>query len=111
MGAHLQLVSPSVTTLVIQPDAPQPRVFTPPVLERLAQLTHAERELRALGLQVVWSKLAGPRPQVHIHRDGVKSLAPLLDRMGPRSFHKEGGCTVVSGDFEGVILSWLEAQT
>ncbi|MGQ0708734.1 MAG: hypothetical protein ACT4NV_03190 [Rhodoferax sp.] len=110
MGVHLQLVPPAVTTLVIQPDAPQPRVFTPPVLERLAQLNHAERALRTLGLQVVWSKLAGPKPQVHIHRDGVKSLAPLLDRMGPRSFHKEGGCTVVSGEYLGVIVSWAEAS-
>ena len=84
------------------------RVFTASFLERLALLNHAERELRRLGLHVVWSRLAGPKPQAHIQRDETKSLAPLLNRMGPRSFRDEAGCKLVSGEFEGVIVSWVE---
>lgn len=86
----------------------EPRVFSASFLERLAQLTHAERELRRLGLHVIWSRLAGPKPQAHIRRDATVSMAPLLDRMGPRSFRKEEGCTLVSGEFDGVIVSWVE---
>lgn len=87
----------------------EPRVFNEPFRERLALLNNAERELRRMGLHVVWSRLAGPKPQAHILRDGKVSIAPLMDRMGPRSFHKDGDGTVVSGDFQGVLVSWVEA--
>ena len=107
MGALLQLVSP-VPASVLAGTQGEPRVFSASFLERLAQLTHAERELRRLGLHVIWSRLAGPKPQAHIRRDATVSMAPLLDRMGPRSFRKEEGCTLVSGEFDGVIVSWVE---
>lgn len=99
----LQLVPPP-------PAAPvhEPRVMTPSFQERLCVLNHATRELRQLGLQVVWSKLAGPIPQAHIRRDAAVSIGPLLDRMGPRSFQPSQGCTVVSGAFEGITVSWIE---
>ena len=85
-----------------------PRVFTASFQERLAVLNAADRELRRLGFHIVWSRLAGPVPQAHIRRDASVSVAPLLNRMGPRSFRTEGGCTVVSGEFEGIVLSWAE---
>lgn len=85
-----------------------PRVFTGDFQERLALLTKAERELRGMGLHVVWTQLAGPRPQAHIRRDAEISLGPLMDRMGPRGFSTCDGGLVVSGQFMGVIVSWIE---
>lgn len=85
-----------------------PRVFTGDFQERLGLLTKAERELRDMGLHVVWTQLAGPRPQAHIRRDADISLAPLMDRMERRDFITCDGGTVVSGQFMGVIVSWVE---
>lgn len=87
---------------------PAPRVLNDLVVERLALLNHAERELRRMGLHVVWSRLAGPTPQAHVRRDADVSIAPLLDRMGPRSFHDDDGCKLVFGEFEGITVSWVE---
>ena len=91
-----------------QRQAPEAKVFTPDFRARLAMLTHAERELRGMGLQVLWSSLGGTAPQAHIRRDTKVSIAGLLDRMGPRSFRPEDGYTMASGDFLGVIVSWCE---
>lgn len=55
-------------------------------------MNNVERDLRRLGLHVVWSSLKGSKPQAHIRRDAAVSIAPLLDRMGPRSFREENGC-------------------
>lgn len=105
MGAHLQLINPSAHVVHHH----EPRVFTPSFQGRLAQINHAERELRRLGLHVLRSRTDGEMPHVHIQRDTQVSIAPLLDRMGPRSFREGYGCTTVSGAFEGVIVSWVEA--
>lgn len=86
----------------------EPRVFTGDFQERLSLLTKAERELRAMGLHVVYTQLAGPRPQAHIRRDADISLGSLMDRMGPRGFTMCEGGIVVSGEFQGVIVSWIE---
>lgn len=102
---QLHLVAIASATPVAQAE---PKVFTPDFRQRLATLTHAERELRSFGLQVLWSRLAGPKPQAHFLRDAKVSIGGLLDRMGPRSFRKEEGYTVASGEFEGVIVSWCE---
>lgn len=98
---------------LVQPVAPavhQPSVLTPSFEQRLAVLNRAIRALRDLGLRVVWTRLAGPLPQVHINRDCTQSISPLLDRMGPRSFRTDEGYTMVSGEFEGVIVTWAEPQ-
>jgi hypothetical protein len=89
---------------------PAPAVLTDAFQRRLAALNTATRELREMGLTVVWSKLAGPMPQAHIRRDDGVSLSPLMDRMGPRSFRDDGACLVVSGEFCGVIVSWVEPK-
>lgn len=86
----------------------QPRVFTGDFQERLSLLNKAERELRGMGLHVAYTQLAGPRPQVVIRRDGDVSLGPLMDRMGPRGFSPCEGGVVISGEFMGVIVSWVE---
>lgn len=86
----------------------QPRVFTDSFQERLAALNVVDRELRKMGLPVVWTRLAGPKPQAHFKRDPAVSIADLLDQMGPRSFRHDNGCTVVSAEFKGVIVSWVE---
>lgn len=96
--------------LLTQPSPQPPRVITPEFQLRLGRLNHAIRELRGLGLQVVWSRLSGPFPQAHIQRDADVSLGALMDRMGPRNFLQIDGCTVVSGVFEGVTVSWVEPQ-
>ena len=86
----------------------QPRVLTGDFQERLAAITQAERDLRKMGLHAVWTRLVGPKPGIHIQRNHAVSIAPLLDQMGPRSFRQEDGCTVVFGEFKGVIVSWAE---
>ena len=91
-----------------QPSHQAPKVFTADICSRLAALTYAERELRSLGLHVIWSRLAGHKPQAHFQRDAKVSIAGLLDRMGPRSFRKGEGYTVISAEFHGVIVSWCE---
>lgn len=101
-------VRPALRAVPVAAPLQTPRVFTGDFQERLARLNHAERELRAMGLHVNWTRLAGPLPQAHIHRDTSVSISPLLDRMGPRSFRPEGDATVISGEFKGVIVSWLE---
>lgn len=105
--AEIQLVSATPASSMLGTQS-GPRVFSASFLERLALLNHAERELRRLGLHVVWSRLSGPRPQAHIRRDAAVSIIPLLNRMGPRSFRDEDGCKLVFGEFEGVTVSWVE---
>lgn len=106
--AALQLVSPA--PLPPMPMHHEPRVFSPSFVERLGRLNEAERQLRQMGLQVVWTRIAGPLPQAHILRDAAVSLAKLMDRMGPRSYRNENGGLVVSGEFMGCIVSWVEPQ-
>jgi len=111
MAAHLQLIQKSVVPAAsVSHGHQEPAVLTPSCIDRLATLNTATRELRSLGLHIVWSKLAGPLPQEHIRRDDGVSLAPLLDRMGPRSFRPDGHCTVISGEFMGVLVSWVEPK-
>lgn len=86
----------------------QPRVFTGDFQERLSLLNKAERELRGMELHVAYTQLAGPRPQIFIRRDADVSLGPLMDRMGPRGFSTCEGGIVISGEFMGVIVSWVE---
>lgn len=87
-----------------------PRVFTPSFLKRLALITNAMRELRNLGYPVVWSRLAGPVPQLHIRRDTEVSIAPLLDNARPRSYQTrvEADHTLAFCDFAGVLVSWVQ---
>lgn len=106
--AALQLVSPA--PLPPMPVHHEPRVFSPSFVERLGRLNEAERQLRRMGLQVVWTRIAGPLPQGHILRDADVSLARLMDQMGPRSYRNENGGLVVSGEFMGCIVSWVEPQ-
>ncbi len=104
MGAHLQLVSAAAQSV----EHHELRVFTASFQEHLAKLNHAERELRHLGLQVAWSRIAKPVLEIRIIRDKQVSISSLLDRMGPRSFRKDKGCTIVCGEFEAVTVSWEE---
>lgn len=103
MEAHLQLVRTEE-----MPRSHESRVFTATVLERLAQLNHAERELRSMGLRVVQVSWGESRPVVRIERDATKSIAPLLDRMGARSFRPDGDATEVWGVLDGITVCWRE---
>lgn len=110
MGSLIQFANPVAVPKSLAPMQHESRVFTESFRERLAALTKAERELRSLGLHVVWSRLAGPKPQAHILRDAKVSMGPLMDRMRNFFFHDEGEGKVISGEFEGVIVSWVEPK-
>jgi len=86
-----------------------PRVFSASMIQRLSFLTAAEREVRAMGMQVTWTKLAGPVPQIHLTR-GEASMGNLLGLMKNKVFADcdEGGYKTVRGDFMGCSISWLE---
>lgn len=103
--SNLRLVTPAMAFVPMH----APAVFTPSFQERMATLNAAIRELRAMGLKVVWSKLAGPLPQAHVCREDGVSVGQLLDRMGPLSFKAVDGCTLVSGEFMGVQVSFMQA--
>lgn len=107
MNSALRLVAPTVPGRMPHP----PRVMTESFKQQLATLNHATRELRELGLHVVWSRLNGDKPRAHIRRDATVSITPLLDRMGPRTYSRddETNCTVVCGVFKGVQVSWIES--
>ena len=111
MGAHLH----AIKSAPLGANQHEPRVFTAVFQERLEKLNRAERELRRLGLRIDWGwaaridwgwAAATDRLEIRILRDASQSLGPLLDRMGPRTFYKELGCTTISGKFEGVTVSW-----
>jgi hypothetical protein len=108
--ANLRLVLAALSPLAAAAAMPVPTVLTQSFKDRLTTLNDATRELRAMGLHVVWSKMAGPLPQAHIRRDDGVSVARLLDRMGPRSFHPVEGGTLVSGEFMGVQVSFLQVD-
>lgn len=103
MEARLQLVRNEVSRH-------ESRVFTASVLERLAQLNHAERALRGMGLRVLQVSWGESRPVIRIERSATTSIAPLLDRMGMRSFKPNEGATDVWGEFEGVTVCWRESS-
>lgn len=104
MSTRLQLVEASA--MAIHQHAP--RVLTEAFQARLAQLNQAERALRCLGFRVQWSQLEDPAPHVRVERTKEQSIASLLDQMGPRSFQKGVGYTLISGRFQGVTVSWME---
>lgn len=105
MGALLNMVSDSSVRCPAEP-----KVLTQQACEQLATLTSAERAIRAMGYSIEHSMLTAKRPQIQIKRVPGKSLVPLLDRMGPRSFRQASDHTLVSGQFEGVDVMWLEAR-
>lgn len=109
--ANLRLVLADLSPVALAAAGmPAPKVLTESFKDRLTTLNDATRELRAMGLTIVWSKMAGPLPQAHIRRDEGVSLARLLDRMGPRSFQPVPGGTIVSGEFKGIQVSFLQVD-
>lgn len=110
--ARKVLPFPGVTVINPGPEGaymPEAKVFTPVFLVRLAAINAAEREIRGLGYQVVWSKIAGPAPQIHIKR-GDQSMAPMLNRLTNKVITDcdEGGYKTVRGSFMDCQVSWLE---
>lgn len=109
--ANLRLVLAALSPMAAAAVMAPPTVLTQSFKDRLTTLNDATRELRAMGMHVVWSKMAGPLPQAHIRRDDGVSVARLLDRMGPRSFQPVPGGTVISGEFMGVQVSFLQVNS
>ncbi|MEX3690108.1 hypothetical protein AB3X91_03635 [Paraburkholderia sp. BR14263] len=108
MNGYLKLVDKEDATPTRRAE-PEPRVFTAPVLDRLARTNRAWRELRCMGFSVRSITWAESGPQLRIERLSNRSLKPLLDRMGPRRFSASGAGTEVSGEFEGVTVCWLQS--
>lgn len=100
----------SVVLVAAGPASHPPRVFNPEVCERLATLTAAERELRAMGIDIDYSMLTIGRPEIGIRRRPGKSLAPLLDKMGPRVYRQRNEGTEARGEFMGCTVSWMESR-
>jgi hypothetical protein len=98
-------------------DAAPPRVLSRSLIQRLALLNNAVRELRAMGLAIVSQSienriLAGGPPSIRIHRDPAMSIAPLLDNAGPRVFirHNSAQTTLAYCLFKNVMVVWEERQ-
>lgn len=87
-----------------------PRVLNPEVQAKLATQTAAERALRALGVEIAHSMLTVGRPEIGIRRRPGKSLAALLDQMGPRNYRQAGHQLEVRGEFMGCTVSWMESR-
>lgn len=100
----------SVTLVTPAPINRPPRVLSPEVQAKLATLTAAERALRALGVEIEHSMLTVGRPEIGIRRRPGKSLAALLDQMGPRDYRQAGHRLEVRGEFMGCAVSWLESR-
>ncbi|MEG1971147.1 MAG: hypothetical protein RR101_13635 [Burkholderiaceae bacterium] len=99
----VQLVAPA-------PANHTPRVLNPELVERLATLTKAERELRAMGIEIEHSMLTIGRPEIGIRRRPGQSLAALLDRMGPRDYRQAIHQVEVRGAFMDCTVSWMESR-
>lgn len=100
---NLQLVKPATP----RPHAPS--VLNESFQSRIHRINHAIRELRHLGVKVAWADIKNATPGIVIQRDSDISIKPLLDRMtGEKRFEKHLLGTVISGFFEGVLVSWLE---
>lgn len=108
--ARKVLPFPGVTVINPGPegaDMPEAKVFTPVFLVRLAAITAAEREIRAMGYSVAWTALAGQLPEICVTRSN-KTMAPLLDRLENKRFQEKEGKTVVSGRFMDCCVFWTE---
>ena len=105
--ARKVLPFPGVTVINPGPegaDMPEAKVFTPVFLVRLAAITAAEREIRAMGYSVAWTALAGQLPEICVTRSN-KTMAPRLEN---KRFQEKEGKTVVSGRFMDCCVFWTE---
>jgi hypothetical protein len=96
-------------------DATPPRVLCRTLIQRLAVLNNAVRELRAMGLAIESQSignaiLSGGPPLVRIRRDPAVSIARLLDAAGPRVFVRIGNppVTIAHCLLRGVMVAWEE---
>jgi hypothetical protein len=95
--------------LPLRPEQEEPAVLNAAFKFRMAKITAAEREVRAMGYSVSWSALAGPRPRIHLVKTDT-SMAPILDRMSEKVIRdcEEGGYKKISGQFMDCDVSWIE---
>ncbi len=98
---------------------PSLHVLNAATAARIARVNEAMRALRNMEIRVIQHSLAGIppvtcAPVVRIERDPTRSIAPLLDKAGARTFGPEfdrDGRTVrvVSAPFMAVYVMWEEA--
>lgn len=87
----------------------QPSVLNDVATVRLTAINHATRCLRALGITVLSSQLAGHLPHITVQYVPGK-MTRLLNLMPNRHPRVDGDCTVVSGRFEDVVVVWVVPQ-
>lgn len=85
------------------------KVFDVSTRCRLDVLNCAERKIRQMGYRVIWTRIAGQRPQIAIQRDEL-STKLLLDQMTEKHIRDKDGYKTISGLFHGVDLTWIEPQ-
>lgn len=111
MQTTLKLVDPAQTPLARSTplvESVEPRVLTGQFAEKLALVTHAQRELRSMGVRVLSVCWDEPIPAIRIERDPRVSLKPLLDVLGKLNFTVRGEGYDVWGILHGVAVRWSE---
>ncbi len=94
-----------------------PVVLTTTLIERLATLNAAARDLRAMGYKTVSESLRMERehPEIRIAHGGHSghsghSIGPLLDRGRGHSWKTVGDKRIGHTEFHGVMVCWEEFQ-
>jgi hypothetical protein len=102
---------PTLTLVTTQP-APvhDATVLTSSVIERLAALNAAARDLRAMGYRIVSESLRMDRksPEIRIARD-AQSIARLLNSGRDHQWKTVGDKRIGYTALKGVIVSWEES--
>lgn len=112
--AHL---APPAPKSALEPTpAPEhsPVVLTTTLIERLATLNAAARDLRAMGYQIVSESLRMDRkyPEIRIAHSGHSghSIGQLLDRGRGHSWKTVGDKRIGHTEFKGAMVCWEEFQ-
>ncbi|MEX3614610.1 MAG: hypothetical protein VB141_12855 [Burkholderia gladioli] len=110
MRAHLvcSVESVSLKPAGIESDIPS-RVFTPSFMDSLERSNRVVRMLHELGLVISGVRCEVSGPVVRIAPVAGVTLDPLLDRLGPRRYRPVEGGTEISGEIDGVIVSWHQS--
>lgn len=100
----------ALTLVTTQPPMPPVAVLTDTLVERLAALNTAARELRAMGYRIVSESLHMERkhPEIRIVH-GARSIAQLLNNGRDHQWKTVGDKRIGYTAFKSVIVSWEEA--
>ena len=110
----VHLAPPAPETAPAPAPEHSPVVLTTTLIERLATLNAAARDLRAMGYQIVSESLRLDRkhPEIRIAHSGHSghSIGQLLDRGRGHSWKTVGDKRIGHTEFKGVMVCWEEFQ-